>query len=153
VPLVRPHRAPAAAAPPCQCTEGGRAKNKPLDPPVHLLNPRPTHPTADFFSGLYVFGCFSVRGFKNTSKILLQKVHVENFFRKIDKIFDVSFSSTFLFYRVFGCFSAMGVQKHYEKRVKNILHKNRQKIQNRLFLDFCFITFLGVSRWGNSKTP
>jgi hypothetical protein len=37
--------------------------------------------------------------------------------------FDVSFSSIFLFYRVFRCFSAMGVQKHH----KNLLQNNRVK--------------------------
>jgi hypothetical protein len=46
----------------------------------------------------------------------------------------------------------MGVQKHYKKRfakknhVENILQKIRPKIQNRLFLEKIFITFLGVSR-------
>jgi hypothetical protein len=46
---------------------------------------------------------------------------VENFFRehskKTDKNFNISFSSTSLFYRVFRCFLAMGVQKHYNERV------------------------------------
>jgi hypothetical protein len=47
-----------------------------------------------------------------------------------------------IFYRVFGCFSAMGVQKHYKKRFaknnvsKGFLQKNRPKIQNRFFSDF-----------------
>jgi hypothetical protein len=43
----------------------------------------------------------------------------KTFTEKIDKNVDVSFSSTFfLFYRIFGCFSAMGVQKqkHYKKK-------------------------------------
>jgi hypothetical protein len=44
--------------------------------------------------------------------------------QKIDKNFDVSFPRFFLFYRVFGCFSAMGVQKHYTLQ-KNVLQKNR----------------------------
>jgi hypothetical protein len=35
--------------------------------------------------------------------------------KKVDKNFDASSSLTFWFYRVFGCFSAMGVQKHHKK--------------------------------------
>jgi hypothetical protein len=66
--------------------------------------------------------------FKNTTKIFLQKLHVENFSQNFDKNFDVSFSSTILFYRVFGCFSAMGVQKHYKKRfTKKIVSKSYYK--------------------------
>jgi hypothetical protein len=53
--------------------------------------------------------------FKNTIQIFWQKVYVENFSQSLDKNFGVSFSSTFLFYRVFGFFLAMGVQKHYKK--------------------------------------
>jgi hypothetical protein len=53
--------------------------------------------------------------FQNTIKIFGQKVRVEKKIQNFDKNFDVSFSSTFFFNRVFGCFSATGVQKHYQK--------------------------------------
>jgi hypothetical protein len=54
-----------------------------------------------------------------------------------------------MFYRVFGCFSAMGVQKHYKKRfaknrVERVLPKSGEK-QNRFFGDFV-VTASGVSR-------
>jgi hypothetical protein len=80
--------------------------------------------------------------------------------KTIDKILYVSFSSIFWFYRGYGCFSAMGVQKHYKKtfcktnRVEKLLQKNRQKVPNRLFLDLFysrFWAFLGDRR-GEFKT-
>jgi hypothetical protein len=77
--------------------------------------------------------------FKNTIELFLQKFHVENFSQKIAQKDNVSFSSTFLFYRVFGCFSAMGVRQ-----------KNRPEIQNDFF-SISFITCLGVSRRGKLK--
>jgi hypothetical protein len=55
--------------------------------------------------------------FKNTIKIFLQKVHVENFFQNFDKNFDDSFPSTFF---VFGRFSMRGVQKHDKKNIEKI---------------------------------
>jgi hypothetical protein len=85
--------------------------------------------------------------FKNTIKIFLQKVHVENFFQNFDKKFGVSFSSTFfLFYRVFGCFSAMGVQKHYKKRfTKKIVSKSfYKKFDQKSKTDFFSIFFYHV---------
>jgi hypothetical protein len=52
----------------------------------------------------------------------------------------------------------MGVQKHYKKRfanknrVEKFLQKNRQKIQNRFFLDFFFSRFWAFLGEGSSKT-
>jgi hypothetical protein len=69
----------------------------------------------------------------------------KTFPEKIDKKFDVSFFSIFLFYRIFECFSAMGVQKHYrkrfstKKRVEKFLQNNRQKTKESktdFFYDF-----------------
>jgi hypothetical protein len=76
------------------------------------------------------------------------KTMSKTFTKKIDKTFDVSFSSFFFVYRVFGCFSAMRVQKHYKNVLQffSFLQKNRQKIQNRFFLGFVlspFCAFLG----------
>jgi hypothetical protein len=63
----------------CRCE--GPAKKKSTDPPVHLLNLRPTHPPPDFFFLTFFFSAFlgvSRQGeFKNTTNIFLQKVHVE----------------------------------------------------------------------------
>jgi hypothetical protein len=52
----------------------------------------------------------------------------------------------------------MGVQKHYKKRfakkigVDKFLQKIRQKIQNRLFLEFCLSRFWAFLDEGSSKT-
>jgi hypothetical protein len=97
--------------------------------------------------------------FKNTIQIFLQKVHVENFSQNFDKHFQCQFFlDFFLFYRVFGCFSAMGVQKHYKKRfTKTIVSKSfYQKFDQKSKTDFFSILFL--SRFwafldeGSSKT-
>jgi hypothetical protein len=53
-----------------------------------------------------------------------------------------------LFYCVFGCFSAMGVQKHHEK----FLQKNRQKSKTDVFL-ICFLSrFWAFLSEGSPKT-
>jgi hypothetical protein len=94
----------------------GPPKKKSTDPPVHLLNLRPTHPPPDFFFLDLFFSTFlgvSRQGeFKNTIKIFWQK-SVSKTSPKISKKKSMSvFPRLFLFYRIFGCFSAMGVQKH-----------------------------------------
>jgi hypothetical protein len=64
------------------------------------------------------------------------------FSEKIDKIFDVSFSSTFSVLSRFQALLSDGrVQKHYKK----VLQKSRQKSKTDCFSIF-FITILGVSR-------
>jgi hypothetical protein len=61
---------------------------------------------------------------------------------EIDKNFDVSFSSAFLISSRFRVFlsdrSSKKLQQIFYKtnRVEKALQKNRQKIQNRLFIDF-----------------
>jgi hypothetical protein len=79
--------------------------------------------------------------------------------KKIDKHFDVSFSSTFfLFYRVFGCFSAMGVQKHTQKtfckkhRVEEFVQKNSTKKLKPFFSRFVSSRFWAFFDEGSSKT-
>jgi hypothetical protein len=94
----------------------GPAKKKSTDPPVHLLNPRPTHPpTIRLFFSTFL-GVSRQGEFKNTIKIFLQKVHVENFSQNFDKIFrcqffDVSFSSTFFVLSRFRVFLSDGSSK------------------------------------------
>ena len=46
----------------------------------------------------------------------MSKTFSEKILRKSTKISMSVFPRLLLFYRVFGCFSAMGVQKHYKKR-------------------------------------
>jgi hypothetical protein len=76
---------------------------------------------------------------------------------KTTKISMSVFPRLFLFYRVFGCFSAMRVQKRHKKRlpknrVEKFLQKNRQKIQTRFFLDFLLSRFWAFLGEGSSKT-
>jgi hypothetical protein len=103
-----------------------------------------------------------VRGVQKHDLKKMQKVHVKNFFRensqKIDKNFDVSFSSTFfLFYRVFRCFLAMGVQKHNKKRLtkkscrKLFTKKSTNKSQTDVFSIFFYHVFGRFSVRGVQK--
>jgi hypothetical protein len=95
--------------------------------------------------------------FKNTIQIFLQKVPCRIFSENSDKI-----SRLFLFYRVFGCFSAMGVQKHrveklkkkflQKNRVEKFLQKIRPKIQTDFFSNFCLSRFWAFLDEGSSKT-
>jgi hypothetical protein len=122
---------------------------------VHLLNPRPTHPPAGLFVLVFLvrFWAFLGKGSSKTpQKHFCKNSMSKSFPQKIDKIFDVSFSSMLLLNRVFGCCSAMGVQKHYKtnykkRRVDQLqLQKIRPKIQNRFILGFVlsrFWAFLG----------
>jgi hypothetical protein len=128
-----------------------------------LPNPKPIHPPPDFFFldfFLVRFWAFLGEGSSKTpqtTKMFLQKVNVENFSQNNRNFFDVSFSSTFLFYRVFGCFSTIGVQKHYKKRfTKKIVSKSfYKKFDQNSQTDFFsivlsrFWAFLGE---GSSKT-
>jgi hypothetical protein len=109
----------------------------------------------DFFSDLFflstILGVSRQGEFKNTIQIFWQKVRVEIFSQNFDQNFDVSFSSASVVLRIFGCFSAMGVQKHYKKRfTKKVVSKGfYKKIDKKSKTDFfsnLFITFLGVSR-------
>jgi hypothetical protein len=69
------------------------------------------------------------RELKNTTKIYLQKPHVENFSQNNRPKFRCqSFLGFCLFYRVFGCFSAMGVEKTLQKTFyKKIVSKRFYK--------------------------
>jgi hypothetical protein len=107
-----------AAAPACS----SRGRPKEIDGPPRIFAKSQTHPPTtrllfflDFFFSKFL-GVSRQGEFKNTITIFLQKVHVENFFQSFNNKKSMSvFSQLFLFYRVFGCFSAMGVQKHYKK--------------------------------------
>jgi hypothetical protein len=99
----------------------GAAKRKRRPPPVKLPNPNPPtrHPT--YFSWLF-FSTFlgvSRQGeFKNTIKLFVQKVHVENFSQNQNnrQKIQCQFSSTFFVLSCFRVFLSDGVQKHYKKR-------------------------------------
>jgi hypothetical protein len=67
------------------------------------------------------------------------------------------FPRLFLFYRVFGCFSAMRVQKHHKKRCaktscrKVLSKKSGKKIQSRFFSIFLHHAFERFSVRGVQK--
>jgi hypothetical protein len=68
------------------------------------------------------------------------------------------FPRLFLFYRIFGCFSAMGVQKHYKKRFtkkivsKSFYKKFDQKSKTDFFSIFVLLRFWAFLGEGSSKT-
>ena len=86
----------------------------------------------------------------------MSKTFPEKILRKSTKISISVFPRFFLFYRVFRCFLVTGVKRHYRKRFakklcRKVFQKNRQKNPKPIFSRFFFITFLGVSRWGELK--
>jgi hypothetical protein len=131
----------------------GAAKTKSTGPSIHLLNPSPTRPPADFlFLGFYFivrFWAFLGKGSSKTPyKYFCKKSMSKTFSKKVDEHFDGSFSSTFfVISRFLGDRSSKTLQKSFcqNSRVEKFLQRNRQKIQNRVFLGFLLSHFLGVS--------
>jgi hypothetical protein len=129
---------------------------KKIDGPPRTFAKSETHPPTirvfflDFFKSTFL-GVSRQGEFKNTTKTFLQKVHVKSFSEKNRQNFRCQFFlDFFLFYRVFGCFSAMGAQKHYQKRfAKKIVSKSfYKKFDHKSRTDnfsVFFIMFLGVS--------
>jgi hypothetical protein len=123
------------------------AKRKSTDPPVHLLNPRPTHPPVEqkslpfCFSTILGVSQYMIRG--------VQKHHKKCVYKKsMSKTFPMSVFPRFVwFYRVFGCFAAMGVQKHNNNRFakknvsKGFLQKKSTKNPKPIFCRFCLSRF------------
>jgi hypothetical protein len=135
----------------------GAGKKNRRPPRTFPKSPRPTPPPSDFFPPcLFFFSTFlgvSRQGaFKNTIKIFLQKVHVENFSQNFDKNFDVSFSSTFFCFIAFSGVSQRWEFKNTKKNVlqkkscRKIFTKKSTKNPKPTFSRFSLITFLGVSR-------
>jgi hypothetical protein len=86
----------------------------------------------------------------------MSKTFSEKILRKSTKISISVFPRLFGFYRVFRCFLATGVQKHYKKRFgkkscRKVFQKIDQKIQNRCFLDFFYHIFGRFSVRGVQK--
>jgi len=106
-------------------------------PPRAFAKSRTRPPTIRLFLPCFLlirFSGVSRQGeFKNTMQMFLQKVHVESFSQ--NNISTSVLPQLFLFHHGYGCCSAMGVQKHYQKiRVERFLQKTRPKSQNRFFL-------------------
>jgi hypothetical protein len=75
----------------------GEGPPKKIDGPSRTFAKSQTHPPADLFLST-LFGVTRQGDFKNTTQTFLSKT----FPKKIDKIFNVRFSSFFWFYRVFA---------------------------------------------------
>jgi hypothetical protein len=113
---------------------------------VHLLHPRPTHPTTDcFFPDFFVhFRVFLDKGSSKTPfKHFCKKIPVENFYNTIDKNQTWSFSS----YRVSRRFLVRGVQKEHVE-----FKTNRQKSNADVLSRFCFSQFWVFLGKGIPKT-
>jgi hypothetical protein len=132
-----------------------RGRQKKIDGPgpPRTLTKSQTHPPTIRIFFLVRFWAFLGKGSSKTPQKYFYKKSMSKTFPKIStKNFDVSFSSTFFVLSRFRAFLSDGSSKTLQKtfykknRVEKFLQKIRPKIQNRLFLDFFFITFLGVSR-------
>jgi hypothetical protein len=130
---------------------------------VYLINFRGTNQPPTFFFSLFFlarFWAFLGKGSSKTRqkyfyKKSMSKTFSEKILRKSTKI-SISFSSIFLFYRVFRCFLAMGVQKHYKKRsakksCRKVFQKYRQKNPKLTFFDFVYHVFGRFSVRGVQK--
>jgi hypothetical protein len=89
--------------------------------------------------------------------VLIQKVHVETFNKKIDKSFNARLSSGFVFIAFLGRFLGKGSKKHHKhifcKKPMSktfFVKKTTKKIKTGFPLGF-FITFCGVSRRGKCE--
>jgi hypothetical protein len=109
----------------------GAAKKKidgpPRPPCICYISDPPTHHPIFFF--LVRVWAFLGKGSSKTPQKYFGKKSVSKTFSKISTKISMSvFPRLFLFYRIFGCFSATGVQKHHKKRVaKKIVSKSFYK--------------------------
>jgi hypothetical protein len=112
---------------------------KPKPSQQGALKENPDGPKTFWIFLLVRFWAFLGKGSSKTPyKYFCKKSMSKTFSEKIDKFFDISFSSIFWVYRVFGCFSAMGVRKHYKKRFtkkscRKVLQKDDKNTPNRIF--------------------
>ena len=134
-------------------------------PRVSKDQPRSLHsPVAFFFLFFLVrFWAFLGKGSSKTPqkyfcKKPMSKTFSEKILRKSTKISISVFPLLFLFYRVFRCFLAMGVQKHYKKRFtkkscrKVFTKKSTKKSQTDCLSIFCLSHFWAFLGEGSSKT-
>jgi hypothetical protein len=124
---------------------------------VHLLNPRPTHPPAApplFF--WYVCGRFLARGVqKHHTNIFTKKSMSKTFPKKVDKNFDVSFTTFFVLSR-FRVFLSDGSSKtlqktFYKKIVSKSFYKKSTKNPKSILSRFFYLVFGRFSVRGVQK--
>jgi hypothetical protein len=144
----------------------GHSKKKVTDLDVYLVNFRGTNQPPKNISSLFFlvrFWAFLGKGSSKTPlkyfcKKSMSKTFSEKILRKSTNFSISVFPQLFLLYRVFRCFLAMGVQKHYKKRFtkkscQKQIQKNRPKKSKTDFFSICFLSrfwaFLGE---GSSKT-
>ena len=134
----------------------GAAKTKSTDPPVHLLNLRPTRPPSDFFFLTFFFSAFlgvSRQGeFKKHHTNILAKSPCRKLFPKFRQKFRCQF---FLDFFCFIAFSGVFQRWEFKNTTKNVFAKkscrkvfakSSTKNPKPTFSRIFFITFLGVSR-------
>jgi hypothetical protein len=101
----------------------GAGKKNPTDPPVHLLNLRPTHPPSDFFFFDIFFSTFlgvSRQGkFKNTIKYFYKK----SMSKKNQKFRQKFRCQFFLDFFCFIAFSGVFQRREFKNTTKNVLPK------------------------------
>jgi hypothetical protein len=132
-----------------------RGRQKKIDGPPRAFAKSQTHPP----SGFVFLDLFLVHFWAFLDKNIFTKKSMSKTFSKISTKNSMSvFPRLFLFYRVFGCFSAMAVQKHYKKRftkeiVSKSFYKKFDKTSKTDFLSiFFFSRFWAFLDEGSSKT-
>jgi hypothetical protein len=147
----------------------GTGKKKSTDPPVHLLNPRSTHPPSTvstirlFFPLAFFlvrFWSFLGKGSSTTAQKCFYKKSMSKKKSNISTKISMSVFPRLFFVlsRFAGCFSAMGVQKHYKKRFtkqivsKKFYNKFDQKSKTDFFLGFVFKNTIRGSDWKKKST-
>jgi hypothetical protein len=131
----------------------GAAKTKSTDPPVHLLNPRPTHPPSD----LVRFWAFLGKGSSKTPQTYLYKKSMSKTFPK--KSTNISMS---VFSRLFFiAFSGVSQRWEFKSTTKNVLQKKScrkvctkidQESKTDVFSNFILSRFWAFLGEGSSKT-
>jgi hypothetical protein len=154
---------PLAAPSGPSATARGAGKKK-FDGPPRTLTKSQTHPPTIrlFFPRLFFlvrFWAFLGKGVQKHHKHIFTRSPCRTLFPKFRPKNSMSvFPRLFLFYRVFGCFSAMEVQKHYKKRFtkkivsKSLYKKFDQKSETDFFTNFLLSRFWAFLDEGRSKT-
>jgi hypothetical protein len=121
-------------------------------PPVHLLNPRPTHPPVDLFFLFFLvrFRAFLGKGSTKHHNNIFAKSPCRKLFPKNRQISMSVFPQLFRFYRGFGYFPAMGVQRHYRKRLTK--KSCRKVFTKEISILFCHVFWAFLAE-GSLKTP
>jgi hypothetical protein len=110
---------------------------------VHLLNPKPTHPPADFFSsffGRFAFGRFSVRGVQKHHEHVFAKSQCRKPFRKKSTKISMAVFPRFLSI----VFSGVSQRREFKNTTKHVLQSSRKKFLQKIMTNNPKPIFLSI---------